>query len=303
MNFIYLLRLWHLGHFFNPKNPDGHKIKLVDLRHLKLSDRVVQDAIASFQEMGKPVLDKLRGGHLLREGILDDFTKSLFAAQRCGHPDYQLNTKIGSGSWPEPCQKAGVTYSVNKNGMPSKFTTTWDEQILKPVVEDYGNVGERLIPHTGTGQANIRISFRSFVGSTIGLAYFNNGSCSDSVTCELSTSFAPNEATEADLLKHEMGHCNGLGHTNGGTMNPYIINRDSYYKWSPSDPSWNTLVRYFGGEPIKPVPPPTPETKLVLISTISGIDKIEVDMMKDELRTYLNNKQTDTYALMNNRII
>lgn len=298
MNYLYIARLFELGHFFNPKYPNGHNITRADLKFLTLNDDVVKDAILSFQDMGQ---------HLLRNfgsdvsGELDSATLALFEAPRCGQPDYTLSNKIGTGSWPEPCQKAGVTYSVNKSGIPSKFVTTWEEQILKPVIEDYANIGLKLIPVEGTGKANIKVSFRNFGGSTIGLAYFNNGSCSDSVTCELSTSYSPNEATEADLLKHEMGHCNGLGHTNGGTMNPFIINRDTYYKWTPSDPSWNTLVRYFGGEPIGP---PAPKPAVVeAINIPAGIDRIQIDFKEAVLKTFLKNVQNDTYVLLNNKIL
>lgn len=292
-DFLYILRLFQLGHFFHPENKDGHNVRLRDLLRLRLNDRIVQDAIYSFQQMGKLVVPNFVGG------VIDDNTKKLFEIPRCDCPDYALE-KVGSGSWPQPCQKNGVTYSINKSGMPSKFLTTWDEQIMKPVVEDYANIGLKLIPAT-TGQANIRISFRSFIGSTIGLASFNNESCSDSVSCELSTSFSPNEATEADLLKHEMGHNCNLQHTSGGTMNPYIINRETFYKWNSGDPSWNTLVRYFGGEPIGPVIPPLPKTKFNVIPNIA-LDEVTIDFTNKELTTKIGN-QIDKYVLLSNKII
>ncbi len=249
-------RLFELGHFFNPKYPNCHNVSAHDLAKLTFKDVVVQEALTSFQYM--------MGVDLARLGAMGPAEEDVFDMPRCGQPDYDhpaLLGKVGTGSWPEPCQKAGVTYSLNKSAMPSKFKDTFDTQILAPVIATYAKIGVRLIPHTGTGQANIRIAFVPLLGSTIGLAEFNNRSCNDSVFCHLDTGFAPNEATEADLLCHEMGHNMNLNHTRGGVMNASLSSISEFKGWIPSDPSYNTLVRLFGGEPVdnpNPPPPPTP---------------------------------------------
>jgi hypothetical protein len=54
------------------------------------------------------------------------------------------------------------------------------------------------------------------------------------------------------LLKHEFGHNCGLGHSNGGVMNPYIIAGLPQF-WPESDPSYRLLVQRYGGKPIPSV--------------------------------------------------
>lgn len=302
-------RLYELGHFFNPKVDGGRNITPDKLSLLTFNDEVVREALRSFQDMMVLDFERLSFKHhnrgALFEGELDPATLELFEIPRCSYPDYSLPGKIGNGSWPEPCQKAGVTFSFDPANMPSKYKDTFEKNILDFAIRKYAKIGLKLVRHTGSGQANIRIYFKSFFGSTIGMAEFNSESCSDSVFCSISSSFSPNEPTEADLLVHELGHNMNLQHTRGGTMNPSIINQTEFLDWLPSDPSYNTLVRYFGGEPVDVIPPiPSPTVpKVVLVSYLPNIDIIEVDMKNKELRTKSKGILTDTYSLLSNRII
>lgn len=304
---IKIYRLFELGHFYNPQFKNGFNITESDLDNLTLDDKVVKDAIHSFQDMMIYDFERLsfrfHGRGASCDGDCCEATQTLFEVQRCSFPDYTLSSKVGSGSWPEPCQKAGITYSYNPKGVPNKFATSFENVIIPHVVQSYRKIGANLVKYTGSGKANIDIYFRSFGGSTIGMAEFNSESCGDNVFCSISNSFAPNEPTEADLLKHELGHNMNLQHTRGGVMNPSIINQSEFLDWQTNDPSYNTLVRYFGGEPIGPPVPVPVEVQLKLIGSIPNIDRIEIDFAKSELRTYLLSKQTDTYALMNNRVI
>lgn len=300
-------KLYKLGHFFNPAFKNGLNVTENDLINLTPNDKVVQDAIRSFQQFMILDFERLSVGYHQRgascDGELCGATLKLFEVPRCGHPDFSLNTKVGNGSWPEPCQKVGITYSVDKTNIPSKFKDVFDEQILKFVVASYGKIGANLVPKQGGGQANIRISFKSFGGSTIGMAEFNSESCADSVFCNISSSFSPNVPTEADLLMHEIGHNMNLQHTRGGTMNPSIINRDNFTEWTPSDPSYTTLVRYFGGEPINPPIPVPKEPKVVLISYPANIDQIDIDFKNKDVVTKLAGNQVESYVLLSNTII
>ena len=187
------------------------------------------------------------------DGIAGPKTLYAMSVPRCGHPDFEDPEfgfrAIGKGSWPEPCQKAGVKVSVDKSKLPSKLKASIDS-IIQRVFKAYAGVGLKLV--LVDSDANIRVSWRNLAGSTIGLAEFNNESCSDSVFCYLDPSYAPNDQQVVDLLAHEMGHNCNLEHTRGSdpnVMNSYILTAASD-PWSTKDPSYKTLVKYFSGEPI-----------------------------------------------------
>lgn len=294
-------RLFELGHFFNPKYPECLNVTAKDLPKLTFNDVVVQQALASFKYMMGVDLQKVE------DALVDN--DDIFNMPRCGHPDFdhpELMNKVGSGSWPEPCQKAGVTYSLDKSGMPSKFKDSFDSQILAPVIASYANVGVKLVPHTGSGRAHIRIAFVPLFGSTIGLAEFNSRNCSDSVFCHLDTNFSPNEATEADLLCHEIGHNMNLNHTRGGVMNASLSSISKFEGWIPSDPSYNTLVRFFGGEPITPGPGPGPTPKnlpVIVVPANSDVASLELNFTKSELHVKDKAGKVTKYVVINNSII
>src|SRR5688572_848896 len=96
-------RLFELGHFANPEYPNNLNLKFKDLKKLTWTDKIVQDAFLSFEDiMGVP-------RNLM--GDTGPQAQNLFEVPRCGMPDYtnlELLGKIGSGSWPEPCQKGGI---------------------------------------------------------------------------------------------------------------------------------------------------------------------------------------------------
>lgn len=274
-------RLFELGHFFNPMGPPPPPNLEENLDNLSIHDAYVVRAIASWQDMMATDMDrlslKLHGRRAYQDGIIGPATLASFEIPRCGHPDYTREDmlgitgigKVGTGSWPEPCQKKGVSFSVAPAGQPAITRDNWPE-ILANVVATYNKVGVKLIPHTGSGNANIRVSWRGLAGSTIGLAEFNSRSCSDSVFCYLDTGFNANKFAIMDLLCHEMGHNMNLNHTRGGIMNASLGSVSSFKGWTPDDPSWSTLVRYFGGEPVEPDVPPNPPVGDLVFDPVSG---------------------------------
>lgn len=287
-------KLFQLGHFFNPNHPNTHNITLKNLDTLTMKDGEVVEALESFKVM-----------------MGEDNDDEVFNIPRCGQEDYpdpNLLNKIGSGSWPEPCQKAGITFSLSKSGMPSKYTSTFDTQILAPVIATYAKMGLKIIPYTGSGKANIRVAFISLAGSTIGMAEFNNRSCSDSVFCHLDTGYSPNEFTEAELLCHEMGHNMNLQHTNGGIMHPSLSNKSAFNGWVESDPSYKTLVKFFGGEPIDNLPNPTPGSivKNLSVKLTPGtvnVSSMELDFNKSEMIIQDSSGKQTKYAFINNLLV
>lgn len=243
-----IAQLFDYGHFRG-------SVQRSDLTSLQITDPVVISAVASYQHFMAPVLDSLTAKHHGRasraDGAIGPATRELFVVPRCGLPDY--GELRGAGSWPMPCQKVGVTFSVDKSRMPSSLTSRVST-FVGEMVAAYAEVGLKLVEVPSGG--NIRIKWRPLPGSTIGIAQFNSQSCGDTVTCDLDTGYTD---LMFELLTHEVGHNCNLGHTRTGIMAPSVRRIDPH-KWSPTDPSYRTLIDYFdgGGVPV-PVPDPTPD--------------------------------------------
>ena len=270
MNIRESVELLHqYGHFRHPAMPNGWNVGPAVFDLLKPDDRVTRDATASFQEFnGLPVT-----------GDLGPATLALLGAERCGCPDYPDPTAaVGSGSWEMPCQKDGVTVSVDERGCSY---VDWLPEILRDVFAGYAAIGFRL-KKIDSGIGNIHLTFPVLPGQTIGLAQFPSGSCSDRVFCKLDPGYRPNIRQVKGLLFHEIGHNVGLNHQNrgtdeghGGHMHSSIREILEFLGWYTfkNDPSLPFLRRYFGGEPLDPVtPPPPPGPNPILDTfTIAGV--------------------------------
>jgi hypothetical protein len=255
-------KLYEYGHFFSP-NAKDFGITLKDLPALDIYHPAVKAALKSYQEFAYNELNifaiKAHGRRAVPDGVPGPATRALLNTPRCEVPDYFASgdprSKLGTGSWPMPCQKAGIKVYVDKSQMPSAITGQWTS-IQKQVFEAYRLMGGKLIETMDKNEANIIVFFGSFFGSTIGLSEFNSQHCSDVVTCKLSNSYV---GYNTGLLKHELGHNFNLNHTRGGTMNPFILpEADPQARWLPTDPSYETLVKFLGGEPVDDTPPDFP---------------------------------------------
>lgn len=159
---------------------------------------------------------------------------------------------VGSGSYPEPCQKAGVKVHVDLKNANSR-TRKIMSNVLKRVFLAYAMIGLKLVLVDNAEEAHIRISFRH--GSRwIGLAQFSNGTCSGWVFHYLDINYceSAHEDQVARLVCHELGHNVRLNHTRQvaqNVMSP-VIGR-GFNGWQENDASYPTLVDFFGGVPIK----------------------------------------------------
>lgn len=264
----------------------------------------------------KPAVEKLQlmyGDEILGapDGLVGERTIHAMTTPRCAHPDFADEElaayaesvsfqnvaelldvtpeaaecichaharlkAVGRGSWPMPCQKEGVTVSIDTSAMPESIDI---ERMWREMVITYGLIGVRLIRAEPGERANIRVFWVRGRG-WIGLAEFNNQSCGDSVFCQLSYTYNPNFAQVFVLWMHELGHNMNLQHTRGGVMNPTILNvGGKVMRWTDSDPSYRTLVRYFGGDPIPDIDPdePEPPTPGPGILTYRGTTEVLLD--------------------------
>ena len=271
--------LWDKGYVWS--GPEGYT-RFDQVSSFDLNDSVFFSALKRCHEFNGQQLNYLTERLYMKPhevtGKFGHATEQLMRLPRCPLPDFtpppnvklsytdadlqsavQSMQAVGSGSWTMPCQKEGVTFSVDTRLQPREMREFW-AAIISDVVKDYAEQGIKLVEVPPGEWANIRISWEDLnrIGrGVIGLAEFNNESCGDSVFCKMSPDYYPDNAQIRQLLEHEMGHNMNLPHTQGGIMNSFIT--DGWVGFTPNDPSVPRLKRYFGGEPIDQPPEPEPE--------------------------------------------
>lgn len=243
-----------------------------------LDDKSVVDAIALFQRTDANVamLKEQTGTPLLPDGKIGPATSYAMALPRCACRDIEGEPALGSGGWAN-CH--GMTdghkaiVKVNRDGMPG-FLKPHFEAVLRNVQKAYAEIGLLFVfvEQDGTdiltggmesGRVNVDMIFTRGAG-WIGLAIVGTGDnqrCSSKIWAKFHYGYQPANIVRewTTLIKHELGHNCGLRHTSGGVMNPSIVS-GLPVSWK-GDPSYGTLARWFGGDPIdvpgdKPDPPP-----------------------------------------------
>lgn len=236
------------------------------IRLWKLDERAVElaEAVLRFQQTD------INAGEI--NGDLDDETIAAMELPRCDCLDYYDDPELvdgsmgrysaGTGSWPTSCHETGIKVSIDTRNAPSWVKV---DEVFAHSAREYAKVGLRLVRVPVGGFANIKQTWRSFAGGTIGLAQFNSRSCSNSVFNNRSTTWRGNDDLQKNLDLHELGHNNNLQHTRGGIMNPSITSTrsewvafDSAGKIIYQDISYPALRGFFGGTPLDPNPNPNP---------------------------------------------
>lgn len=274
-----IARLYELGHFSNPAKPDTFNVEQKDLDKLSFGDEVVRQAIASYQDFMAIDGDRLALDHhgrpMIHDGDVGPATKDLLEIERCGNPDYYREPlpAVGTGGWAR-CHDIGNFHAAKvkliPNGMPSWMTQqVFRERIWPQVVAAYDEIGLHWIL-VDSGFSNTTLEFVSRSSGWIGLAIVGRGQgCNDEIWSRYLATYSGGSTLESKiqqwitLIKHELGHNSGLGHSRGGVMNPSIVN-GLPVSWK-GDPSESQLKRWYGGEPVPgtdpqppvpPVPPP-----------------------------------------------
>lgn len=135
----------------------------------------------------------------------------------------------------------------------------------------YARVGIRHIPvDTGAhGEHNVHIKSVPIAGSTIGIAWFPSGSCSDHVNQHIDSTYRPGLLGTMKLGCHEWGHNHGEPHQFSGQSGPnghHSVMSYSpprlFYGFStgqaphtlPKDRSLDSLIEKYGGPIVEPDP-------------------------------------------------
>lgn len=265
-----IARLDQLGHL---KNPFGaHKVIERPVTELTLNSQEVKDAIRSYQALNKNTLDDLVKKHHGRsksfiDGDLGPATKELFTISRCGLPDYSdQEMAVGQGNW-KRCNNIGEYHCAIvsiKTKIPSFLEPHFDE-VWERVVNSYAELGLMLIRDDNHQSPQINVYFQVPDSGWIGLAIVsNNSTCSSGpIWAKFDQNYRPSNIVSewTTLLKHEFGHNCGMMHSNGGVMNPSIV-QGLPISWR-NDPSYPLLSARFGGAAV-PRQPPNASRKMVL---------------------------------------
>lgn len=188
----------------------------------------------------------------------------------------------GRGNWPT-CHSIGNYHcccvQVSMANRPAWATDAVMKPVWKNVQDAYAQRGQWII-YVGTDMKDLltgedrsgqhvdtKASWAKSSSGWIGLAIKTLGlGCGDEIwqqylaTYQGGSTDAARIIQNSSLWRHEHGHNSGLDHTNGGTMNPSIINNLPLL-WVPSDPSTPILNGWYGGEAVPPpggTPPPGP---------------------------------------------
>lgn len=229
---------------------------------LRLTDRAVIEAVRSYQNFDANFEIAAQAAHhrpLIADGDCGPATEFVLNLPRCGHPDYlppsELQPAYGSGNW-RGCHDVGEFHSVSVRvtNSPPSFLAPHFETVKQRVTEAYAETG-LLIRWDAPAPVNIDFEFVSRSTGWIGLAIVGqNQTCNSKIWCRYLSTYRGGSTDEAiitqwtTLIKHELGHNCGRGHTSGGVMNPSIVN-GLPISWR-GDVSWSWLVSQFGGVPV-----------------------------------------------------
>lgn len=287
-----LVAAFRAGHFWNPSKPDVLNVDESSLAGLTPDHPVAKQAIQSWQESDANynalVAAFYKGREPDYDGEIGPATAALMELPRCPIPDFapppgasfhyddpglqravetyqemKIAHATGSGSWPAPgCDGNTPHHSIRVRLDPANMPSTiraYHVQALAECTKAYAEIGiaVRYILDDSS-DCEIAKRFQSLAGSVIGWNEFPpSGTCNATIDGRLDTGYAPsNWLLWANLECHETGHGVGLEHTRGSIMNPSILLVNPM-TWVGT-PSYSTLKRYFGGEPLVPVVPPPP---------------------------------------------
>lgn len=280
--------LHNTGHFWCPDHPDGLNVGLADLDVLTLQDKVVKDAISSWQKSDgnfSTVSGIVHGRDVIPDGDKGPVTDFIATLRRCGIPDnsppphaqfkyddpylhgavvsmqqYSLAASgTGSGSFPVPgCDQQrknratehSIVINLDLSRTPADTLSKIDEIILfcRKCSAEKG----LAVRYTKSGakEPTHYQTWATLRGSTIGINYFPQpGTCNQVVTGQIDIGFQASAIVMANLMVHEaIGHGIGLGHYRGGIMNA-SINLIDPLTWI-GDPAESKVNQYFGGQAV-----------------------------------------------------
>jgi hypothetical protein len=276
--------VWNTGNYFSPQALAICKVEEKDLPKLRLSDRVSQAALRSWQEISGIELDKHAYEYHGRAAIIDGIAgpatlETVEAGRDCHVRDYEdpdspegVMRALGtSGNWKE-CHGLRNFHAANcsiTNQAPAHVRPHFGE-VLRRCRAAYQDIGLQLYfggpgSPIQDGKSGFQLT-ASFVGSSsgwIGLAQVaTNRGCGTQLWSRYLSSYMRNSSSAEAIIRqwcvlflHEWGHNCGSGHTRGGIMNPSILSLGATWRGDVAE-SW--FRRMYGGVPV-PTDPDGPD--------------------------------------------
>lgn len=290
----FIRRLHAVGHFRNPLLVnETWDVSAADLPKLKITDKPVQFATASYQDFLSPEFNylclKIHGRVGQVDGSVGPATRALLGLSRCEVPDFKeaynpdqiVGEATGSGNW-KGCHGVGdfhcAVCQINDSGMSSHYKAVWADVLrVTQVCDAAKGLLWRFVDRNGkdvlTGDnlsgehVDTQLSLVSQSSGWIGLAILGRGiQCSRQtiwlrLLSTYGASYAPTQRTWqiAELLVHELTHNKGYDHTRGGIMNPSIATVRNPPTWD-GDPLDDAHDTAYGGK-AAPIPGSGPPKK------------------------------------------
>lgn len=200
-----------------------------------------------------------------------------------------------------------------------KNQQTADAAIGKWTIYVDKNMNDLLVPGKNWAghHVDVKASWVRQSSGWIGLAILTLGlGCGEEIWQQYLATYTGGSTIEqiinqqSTLWRHEDGHNEGLGHSNGWTMNPSIVNNLPVI-WSPQDPSTSILQGHYGGKPTSgpggsPPPGPGPGPNPPPLTTEQRLKLLEDKQFEDNITNTVQDVRDqllqDKYRLLEARV-
>lgn len=201
---------------------------------LPMNSPVIQAALSLYQFRYSKELDRLTrrdpklGGHKrdsVADGDAGPSTYDLLMAPRCGVPDYR-RAGTEEANIPPSCRNE-ITMARNFARLPG-LTVEQTDEVFEKVAQNwnaYLEVDITVLDESQFAGAQFQETLRRLSGTTLAWHYLATGRCSDQLqgAFDSDRNWGGNIGFPMAVGTHEVGHALGLEHTQGGLMNPYIL--------------------------------------------------------------------------------